>query len=150
MWSAATDAYAKNDLEWIRTSLNKIMRLLLLVAFVIILMIVGSNFVYCLWIGSSVNIPIEMSVLMGLYVFIIQYSLGYSYFLNGMGKLRLQVINILFVGVLFCPLCYFLSQFFGVNGILIGMILVNLSGAILNTIQMHKLLRGKAMGIWAK
>lgn len=150
MWSASTDAYVKNDYKWIRNSLSKIMRVLLGGVFVIVIMIFFSDFVYKLWIGDSVKVPFMMSLLMGIYVFVIQYSLGYSYYLNGMGKLRLQLINTGIVSVLFCPLCYVMAQFYGVYGILLGMILVNMSGAILNTIQLRKVLNHSAYGIWAK
>ncbi len=150
IWSATTDAYAKGDLQWIKSGISKIRKILLWVAGVVILMIACSGLVYKLWIGDAVEIPIEMSILMGIYVMLIQYSLAYSSILNGMGKLKLQTINIIVVAILFYPLCYFFAQFYGVNGILVGMITANISGAILNTIQLQKLLRQEAQGIWAE
>lgn len=150
IWSATTDAYAKGDLQWIKSGISKIRKILLWVAGVVILMIACSGLVYKLWIGDAVEIPIEMSIMMGIYVMLIQYSLAYSSILNGMGKLKLQTINIIVVAILFYPLCYFFAQFYGVNGILVGMITVNISGAILNTIQLQKLLRQEAQGIWAE
>lgn len=149
IWSATTDAYAKGDLLWIKTGLNKILKIVFGIAGVIILMIICSSFVYRLWIGDAVEIPIQMSILMGIYVLLIQYSLAYSSILNGMGKLKLQTINIIIVAVMFYPLCYLFAKLYGVNGILIGMIVINLSGAILNTMQLHKLLNQTAYGVWA-
>lgn len=149
IWSATTDAYARGDLAWIQSGLNKILKIMFGVAIVVILMVVCSGFVYKLWIGDAVEIPIEMSILMGVYVLLIQYSLAYSSILNGMGKLRLQTINIIIVAVLFYPICYFFAKLYGVNGILIGMVVVNISGAVLNTIQLQKLLSQKAKGLWA-
>lgn len=148
IWAASTDAYAKGDMAWIQYGLKKIRKVLLLVAGVIALMIICSGLVYKIWVGDTVDIPIEMSVLMGIYVLLIQYSLAYSSILNGMGKLRLQTINIIVVAILFYPVCYFFASYFGVNGIIIGMIVVNLSGAILNTLQLNKILKKKAVGIW--
>ena len=150
IWSATTDAYAKGDLAWIQLGLNKILKLLSGIAGVIVLMIICSGFVYRLWIGDAVEIPIEMSILTGVYVLLIQYSLAYSSILNGMGKLKLQTINIIIVAILFYPVCYLFAKFYGVNGILIGMIVINLSGAILNTIQLKKILNRSACGIWAE
>lgn len=149
IWSATTDAYAKGDLSWIQTGLNKIMKILLGVACIVALMVLCSGFVYKIWIGDAVDIPIEMSILMGVYVLLLQYSLAYSSILNGMGKLKLQTINIIIVAVLFYPICYFFADLYGVNGILIGMIVINLSGAILNTIQLRSLLNQTAHGLWA-
>lgn len=148
IWAASTDAYAKGDMAWIQYGLKKIRKVLLLVAGVIALMIICSGLVYKIWVGDTVDIPIEMSVLMGVYVLLIQYSLAYSSILNGMGKLRLQTINIIVVAILFYPICCLFARFLGVNGIIIGMIVVNLSGAILNTLQLNKILKKKAVGIW--
>ena len=150
MWSAATDAYARKDMAWISSILRKMQRLMVLIAAGILIMVLCSNVVYRLWVGESVSIPFMMSELMGLYQFIYIYSLSYSYILNGMGKLRVQVFNIVLMAVCFCPLCYFLSSIFGVVGIVIGMCLINLSGAVLNTIQLHLILNEKATGIWLK
>lgn len=150
IWSAATDAYAKNDLAWIQSSLRRIIRILLVVAGIIVIMVVCSGFVYHIWVGDEVKIPIMMSLMMGIYVFVLQYSMVFSSFLNGMGKLRLQTINTICVGILFCPICYFFAHSYGVIGVVIGMIVIHLSGALLNTIQLNKILNKTAKGIWLK
>lgn len=150
IWAATTDAYARNDLAWIRASINKILKILAGVSFLVFIMIICSNFVYKLWVGDGVVIPIEMSFLMGFYVLLIQYSSCFSSILNGMGKLKLQAINIVIVAILFYPLCYIFGNYFGVIGVIIGMITVNVSGAIMNTIQLNKLLNKTATGIWAE
>lgn len=148
IWSATTDAYAKEDYSWIQLILSKIKKILLVVTCVIIVMVICSPIVYRLWIGEAVDISIMLSLLIGVYVLLMQYSLAYSSILNGMGKLRLQTINIIVVGLLFYPICYFFAQVFGVNGIIIGMIVVNMSSAILNTIQLNKILNRSATGVW--
>ena len=150
LWSAATDAYIKNDLNWIRQSLKHIRKINILFLLIMMAMVVCSSYVYSIWIGNSVTIPFSMSVWMSIYTFIFLYSLGHSYFLNGMGKLRIQTINIMCVGALFYPICYFFANIYGVIGVLIGMCLTNLPGAVLNTIQLHKLINNTARGIWSK
>jgi len=150
LWAAATDAYAKNDFMWIRVCRNKMNVLFLAVVFVVATMIAVSNTVYSVWIGEDVRIPFSMSVLIGIYILILLYSLMYSSILNGMGKLRLQSINIVLVGILFVPICYSLSRLYGVLGIVMGMCLIHLTGLILNVIQLHKILSNTAKGIWAR
>ena len=150
LWSAATDAYIKNDIIWIKQGMKTIQRINLLFLLVIIIMVVCSNWVYLLWIGKSVTIPFIMSALMGLYTFILLYSLSYSYFLNGMGKLRIQTINIICVAILFYPICLFFANLYGTIGILLGMCITNISGALLNKVQLQKIVSNKAKGIWLK
>jgi hypothetical protein len=113
-------------------------------------MISLSNVVYRIWLGSNIEIPFSMSILMGLYIAILISSLSYSNFLNGLGKLRLQTINTVTVAILFYPVCSFLGSKIGLIGIVAGMCVLNLSGLILNKIQFDKVIEGKAKGIWDK
>lgn len=150
MWSAATDAYAKNDLLWIKNSIKKLRYILLFVIFAITAMLLLSDYVYKLWIGTEVEIPFVLSAVTGIYIFIVLYSLVYSSFLNGMGKIHLQAINICCVAFAFYPICGILGSKLGVAGVVLGMCIVNIPGAILNRIQVGKLLSRKARGIWNK
>jgi O-antigen/teichoic acid export membrane protein len=113
-------------------------------------MIVVSPYVYKLWLGTDIVIPISLSIVMGVYIAIIITSLSYSNFLNGLGRLRLQTINTVTVALLFYPVSTFLGAKFGIVGIVVGMCLLNLSGLIINKIQFDKVLAGTASGIWNK
>ena len=150
IWAAATDAYAKGDLRWISNCISKCSKIILAVFVIIVLMVVLSPLIYQLWVGKDVEIPFSMSVFMGIYMLIMFWSLCFSSILNGMGKLRVQTINIIIVGLLFYSICSFFANIYGVLGIVIGMCLSNLSGAVLNTIQLNKILCGNAHGIWNK
>ena len=150
LWSATTDAYARKDYSWISRCLSKIRIFIFAMSFVIASMILCSGFVYKIWVGDEVVIPFSMSLLMGIYIYIILYSITYSSILNGLGKLYLQMLNIIIVAIVFYPICYFLSGIMGVNGILAGMCIVNLTGAVLNTIQINRILDNTATGVWAK
>jgi hypothetical protein len=75
----------------------------------------------------------------------------YSYFINGIGKLRLQLIFTTTAAVLFIPLAYLATQWaHSIIWFMIVMCLVNIPGLIVNRIQFYKLLNGQATGIWTK
>jgi O-antigen/teichoic acid export membrane protein len=150
MWSASTDAYAKGDVAWIRRTMRSIHKILLVAYVAILLMIIASNFVYRIWVGSDIEIPTTLSIAIGIYIAILISSLSYSNFLNGLGKLRLQTINTVTVAILFYPLCTFLGHKIGIVGIVAGMCLLHLSGLLLNKIQFDKVIAGTAKGIWNK
>ena len=143
MWSAVTDAYTRGEIDWIKRSMYKIRKLLFLTGIVIFLMIVCADIAYKLWIGSKVSIPFTLTLCMGIYIYILVWSLSYSNFLNGIGKLKLQVINTAFVAVIFYPLAVFLTKIGGVTFMVIAMILTNLSGAILNTMQFNQIIKNR-------
>lgn len=150
MWSAVTDAYTKGETGWIKAQLSKAEKFLILLGAFMLLMIVVSGPVYRVWIGNSVAIPVPMTLLTALYVYITTASTAYSYFLNGLGKLRVQVYNILVVVTLFIPACILLGKTFGIYGVIGTMCLMNVSGALLNRVQVHLILSGRAKGVWNK
>lgn len=150
MWSAATDAYAKNDMQWIRNSNRIVIRMLVLFAGVLMFMLFVSGIVYHVWIGNKVCISWLISAFMAIYIMIYIWSLSYSYFLNGIGKLRLQMIFTLMAALLFYPVCYYFGTQYGVVGIVVGMCVVNTPGAIVNTLQFYKVITNKDRGIWSK
>lgn len=150
MWSATTDAYTKGDMDWIKRTMKNIRKILFCAYIILFAMIVVSPFIYKIWVGAKVEIPLILSATIALYVAILISSLSYSNFLNGFGKLRLQTINTVSVAVLFYPLCWFLGSTFGLIGIIAGMCLLNLSGLIINKIQFDKIISRKAFGIWNK
>lgn len=150
MWSAVTDAYTSGDVEWIKKSMRKIRILLLYTAIVIVGMILVAPIVYRFWVGNAVSIPFTLTFYMGIYIYLIVWSLSYSNFLNGIGKLRIQVINTLGVAVVFYPLAVFLTTSGGVVSMVFVMIITNISGVILNAIQFRKIINNSAKGVWNK
>jgi O-antigen/teichoic acid export membrane protein len=150
IWSATTDAFVNEDYEWIKNSMKKVNWLLIITFFLLSIMTLCSNFIYQKWIGNSIVVPIELSIFISIYIFILVASMSYSSFLNGIGKLRIQMINILFCSFSFLPLTYFLAGKFGINGVVISLILVNLSGLLFNYIQFNLLINKNAKGVWNK
>jgi len=148
MWSATTEAYTKGDFDWIKKGVNTILKIWLLSVAGILIMTMCSQFVYNIWIGSKVKIPFTLTLLMGIYSIILLWSVSFSTFLYGIGKLRLQLLNIVFVAIAFIPLAVWLSKEMGIYGIVVALCLTNLTGAILNPIQFRKILAKKAFGIW--
>ncbi|MDE5871079.1 MAG: hypothetical protein K2H22_03920 [Muribaculaceae bacterium] len=150
MWSATTDAYTKGDILWIKRTMRSIKKILLVATVILGLMVVFSEFIYHIWIGNDVKIPLSMSLVMSIYICILIWSLAFSNFLNGLGKLRIQTINTIIVAILYLPVSYILGIKIGIIGIMIGMCIVNLSGLLLNSIQYNKVINDTATGIWAK
>lgn len=150
MWSATTDAYAKGDITWIKRTMDSVRKILLLATLGLFIMVIISKYVYYIWIGSMIKIPIDMTIIMSIYICIFIWSFAYSNFLNGLGKLRIQTINTIIVALLYIPVSYFLGEQMGIKGILVGMCVLNCSGLILNYMQFNKVMKGRSHGIWNK
>jgi O-antigen/teichoic acid export membrane protein len=130
--------------------MSKVNKLLIATLFLLVIMVFVSPFVYRIWIGDEIEIPFPLTFFMSLYIFILVISLSYSSFLNGIGKLKIQVYNTCIVAALFLPLAFLLSDIYSVLGLTIALIVVNFSGLILNIIQFRKIISGKAFGLWNK
>ena len=149
-WNATTDAYERGDMDWIRKATRKLRLMTIGIMVCITIMVILSPWVYAIWIGD-IFIDVKMSIVMAVYIFILIYSLRYSYFINGIGKLRLQLIFTTAAAILFIPLAY-LTTLWSHNIIwfMVVMCLVNIPGLIVNRIQFSKLIKGQAKGIWNK
>ena len=150
-WNATTDAYERGDIDWILQATRKLRMMTIVIIACMTVMVLVSPWIYSIWIGDSVTIDIRMSIVMAIYIFILIYSMRYSYFINGIGKLRLQLIFTTAAAIVFIPLAYLTTQYtHNIIWFMIVMCLVNIPGLIVNRIQFYKLISGKANGIWMK
>ena len=148
-WNATTDAYERGDIQWIHDATRKLRLMTIGIFLSMIVMIMISDLVYDIWIGQDTTIDIRMSIAVAIYIFILIYSMRYSYFINGIGKLRLQLIFSASAAILFIPLAYLVVRFTNdIIWFIAVMCLVNIPGLIVNKIQFNKLINGHAKGIW--
>lgn len=150
IWSAVTDAYTCNDFRWIQKAIKKLVLIWLAGVGLTAIMIVLSNTVYSIWVGNEVKIPIMLSILCGVYVSISNWNNIFSYFINGVGKVRLQLYLSVIVSILFLPLAFFLGKIIGLSGIILSLCICLLGSAILLPIQYYKIINKKNTGIWDK
>ena len=150
-WNATTDAYERGDIQWIRNATRKLRIMIIGIIVCMAMMVVLSPWVYSIWIGDSITIDIRMSIVMATYIFILIYSMRYSYFINGIGKLRLQLIFTTTAAIFFIPLAYLTTIWtHNIIWFMVVMCLINIPGLIVNRIQFYKLINGTAKGIWMK
>ena len=151
-WSATTDAYERGDFEWIKKSMKRLHLILIAITVLLAVMVIMADFVYQIWVGNKLTEPIPLSLTIGmaLYLLIVITSLCYSYFLNGFGFLRLQLITTIFSAIIYIPLAITLGHRFGTTGIVSALCLMNIPGLIVNMMQYNKIVNNTARGIWRK
>lgn len=151
-WSSFTEAYEKKDFQWIKTSVSNIQKIWLVVPVVLVVMIFFSDWFYEFWIGNKINVPIQLSITMALYVLVLTFNVVYNFFINGVGKIKLHLVISVLIMVLNIPLSLFFAEILGfkVSGIVLGSIVCLLLNVAFMPIQYHKLVNNKATGIWNK
>jgi O-antigen/teichoic acid export membrane protein len=148
-WSAITEAYTKDEFGWIKSNMNKLLKLGVFFSFGIILILILSPFLYKIWIGDRVIIPFKLSLIFALYNIGVVFLAPFSHFINGVGKLNLSIRITIFKTVTFIPIAILLTNKFGAMGLVLGMLLVNLMPNIMfETLQYKKIINRTATGIW--
>ena len=149
-WSAFTDAYAKNDFEWIRVSIRKLRLLWLYTSVLALLLYFFSDIFYRLWIGNAVSISKPLSLSIAIYVVFQNWMVIQAYLLNGVGKLRIQLILVIATSFLNIPLSVLLINRVGLHGTVIANVVVVAIINIFLTYQCKLIVDKKAAGIWNK
>jgi O-antigen/teichoic acid export membrane protein len=150
LWSAFTDAYAREEFGWIKNTLSKMKKVWGLLIIMTILVLLASPWIYKLWVGDSVTVPFALSAAMASYVIVYIWQTIHVFFLNGIGKIRLQLYLVIFSGVINIPLAIFLGKKMGLVGItLTSTMLFIFMGAIFS-IQTRKIVNKTAVNIWNK
>lgn len=148
IWSATTDAYAKGDIEWIRNTNRRLLKVVAGLGVIGLIMLFASGFVFRLWLGNDTYCNYTNLLLLLLY-FLAQSLYGcYGYILNGMGKLKLQIYVTAALAALYVPMAYYSGEHMNLSGILIIFLMVQVVNCCWSMLQYNKLINGTARGIW--
>jgi len=149
-WSAFTDAAAKNDWDWIKHSLRKMRMLWVYVSILAAGLYLFSSVAYYLWLRNKVTVPNFLSLNMAIFVVTVAWQSIYAYSLNGIGKLRIQLIFVVTTAIVNIPLSIVLIHWVGISGTVIANTILVFIMNIIFTYQVNLIVKQKATGIWNK
>jgi O-antigen/teichoic acid export membrane protein len=149
-WSAFTDAYTRNEWDWIKETFSKMQRFLLYLSISASILLIASPMIFRLWLHDKVHVPFSLSFVLSLYVVAISWITLNCFFLNGISKIRLQLYLYIASILVNIPLAIVLGKWIGISGIpLSNLIVLLIMGTILQ-IQSGKVITQTAKGIWNK
>jgi O-antigen/teichoic acid export membrane protein len=147
-WSSYTDAYTKQDYNWMKNSYSKLIKIFLIAVCVLIIMLFASPFAYKIWLGGYVDIPFSMSLVVAIYMVCMMWAGIHSTIANGIGKIKIQFL-LSFIGIVFSiPMALFLGNHFGVEGVVCSTIVITAFCSIFLYIQIRKIFIQKVAWIW--
>ena len=151
VWSATTDAYARKDYIWIKRTIVYLRKVFFCILIAGVIMAIVSPFVYRIWLGKElIDIPFLITSLVLIFcTFEILYRI-YGVFINGMGKLYVQIWLTSILAILYIPLAIFLGRILGLVGVLTANIIIFFANYIWAKIQCSMLINMTATGIWNK
>lgn len=148
LWSAFTDAYVKKELEWIKKTLLNLVKIWILTSLGAIIILFLSPYLYYFWVGERVTIQFSLSIAMAANVIAYSFQTIYVFFLNGIGKIQLQLYLIIACASINIPLTIYLGKMFGLIGITATSTFIFLITGLVYKIQTNKIIKGTAKGIW--
>jgi Na+-driven multidrug efflux pump len=115
-------------------------------------MILIARNVYLFWVGPSIEIPASLSIAMACYVIVSNWNNIYASFINGTGKIRLQLYSALAIGIVNIPLSILLGKYMGlgITGVVSASCICLCVSALWSPVQSFKLMNKTAAGIWAE
>lgn len=151
-WTAFTEAYMKKDFVWIKGAIGKLKIYWIASILILAFMILVCNWTIHFWVGDDVKIPIYLSLSMCAYITVTNWNAIFANFLNGVGKLKVQIIYAIFMGILNIPICFIFVKIFkfGTFAMPLSNFVCLSLGAIISYIQYVKIINDDARGIWDK
>jgi O-antigen/teichoic acid export membrane protein len=150
-WSTITEASQKEDWEWIKKAMNNLHKIVLITVVLIILMMLFSNSIFLVWIGTKIVIPMSLTFFIALFFIINTIISPFTIFLNGTGKIKLQLYQAIFTAILNVPLSIYLASSLqmGPQGVILATVICSIPGLILAPLQYYKIINKRAVGIFA-
>lgn len=150
MWNAYTDALVKDDWEWIGHTFHRAIRFWGLSVLGGLVMLALSQLFYSLWVGQKVEVPLSVSFSVLIYVCFFNFNNCVTYLINGLNKIRVQIMTSLFFTAVYILSVFLLKGRFGIEGIVLSMAVSYAAMSIIHLYQCELLIRHRARGIWNK
>lgn len=150
VWSAYTDAYTKKDMAWIKQSIKKMKMMWLYLSLLSIGLFLFAPVFYHLWIGDKIHVPTRLSLAMTVFVIALTWQAIYATALNGIGKLKVQLILVLSTAFINVPLSIYFLHRVGLYGTVLSNIILIFIINIFITYQVKLVTLNADTGIWSK
>ena len=156
-WSSFTDAYTKGDYEWMKRSIAYLHKIFFILLIIQVILLILSPAIYYIWVNywikdtaNILNIPFMLSVAVCMYICVLCWLNISIYPINGIGKVKLQLFSSIFEMILLIPVALFFGNRWGAVGVVLAPIAVYIPRMIWAPIQLNKLIKNQAKGIWNK
>lgn len=151
-WASYTNAWALNDLEWIKKTNRKLINIWFIIIGFALIVLIFSNKIYLIWLNRDLNIPLSLSLAIFLYMCVFSFGGIYNMFINGVGKLKLQLVSLGVSAILYFPILWVFVKVldWGLISFPLALLVISSYSLIIAPIQYQRLLNGTAEGIWNK
>lgn len=149
LWSAYTDAYHRNDIVWIGNMLRKQIIIFGGIVIAVVAMVFLARPVIGLWIGSELEVSFPLVFALGLLVMVSTWNNIFAMFVNGIGKIKVQLYTAVIAMAINIPLALLFTKYLGLglSGIVLATCASLLLAAVALPIQVRHIMRQDAKGV---
>jgi hypothetical protein len=149
-WSAFTHAYEKNDMEWIKKIIKKLLLIWCGICLCLLAIYFFNGTIFRLWIKNKIAVNQTTGLWFVLYFASYSGMLPFVTFINGTGKITLQLYIACFVILANIPLTIYFTRNLNmdINGTILAGILCTVPFIILMAIQTVKIINKSPKLIW--
>lgn len=143
LWTLFLDAYLKKDKKWIQNIFKKLNFLYLILCIIVFLTIFLAPILMKVWLQKTIEFPKYLILFWGLFILIRVYGDIYMYFVNGIGKIKLQTILYVSGALVNIPLSiYFVKSLnLGSSGVILATNISMLPLSVFIPIQVYKIIK---------
>jgi len=148
--AAFSEANIKNDNNWIIHTIKRLIIIWLIFCLALLLLVILSPVAYRVWIGDSVIIPMNLTILMAVHAAVQSWNNIFGSYVSGAGKINVSVITGIIISALNIPVSIFLARDagLGLNGVITGSILCLSIVSVVIPAQSYLIITRKARWIW--
>lgn len=155
-WAAFNEAWTIKDITWIKNTINKLLYIWLgLVVISIILFFISDTF-FDIWITkkdmASITITSKLKIYLIIYFLLFTFGGIFNMFINGAGKVSVQMYSLLIGAILFFPISLFFIKVLnmGIESVVLATLISNFYSPLIAPYQYYLIIKNKAHGIWNK
>lgn len=142
-WSKFTQKYTENDFNWIKKCIFKLELFFVFTSFCVLILWYAFPFLLDIWMVGDNEMDSFLSGIVAIKYLMIFLNSIYSYYLNGIGKLRIQIILYTMGALFIVPLSSILFEMFGIQGVVGYSAIIYFILAIVQKTYIMLSLRGK-------
>lgn len=142
-WSRFTEADANKEYIWTKLTLKKLEKLFILALILSFILFFVFPYFYRIWLGNDIFVPEFYSLIVMFKFLTILLNSIYSYYLNSIGKIRIQIIFYCSFAIFSYPGSYLLYSIFGTPGVIMYTCIGMLCMAFVQRIYAFKIIEHK-------
>jgi O-antigen/teichoic acid export membrane protein len=141
-WSSFTQAANRGEWNWIRQRMRGLVIMMIPIVVIAVLLALLARPLISIWLGDSVVSGIWLYWTFAAYAVLSSWSNIFAYFVNGIGRVNLQLASALFAAGINIPLSIFFVRHYnmGVTGVVLATVISLSFFSVLGPIQTRHIL----------